>query len=710
MSFSETKPVEATSVDVDSQNAMGDFLAACGWGQAKPSILKNDSSDATQQQSATESGKARGDNGEISIQQKIPATFGSKSNSRTTATRYPASSSVVTHPKSSVTNNNPTQPPTSPPSLVSTKTKHAVPPHQDQGNPMAADKGEQSIPWAAKPTRTHGWRVSPEPSLTTLRSRGPGGSGLAVRDDEHAPREKENQHKVTECEPSDCLSTGADILSLADSASLPSVDIVTRRPPVPAKYGRGYDSPVPTASGLSVSSFHGTEDDECRCMVQPDFRGIHGPECDIIAYGNMWVKQNGLSSEGKDYYDPFHEGPLFEAYICAWIDQIIPNETKLDVKKVAKHWNSQVDTSTNTLVMPMNHPDTFPRQSEPRWGLDWRRQTWTTSLHVGREADKQRRANQASITSKPAEVVKKGHLPPTFWDPEKDPEFLKIRQAEKEARERAEAALLPLYSLCSPRTPAYLRPAKLEDMAQITEIYSWEVENGTQGLDAEPLTKENFVAIFKQAEGLGMPFLVAAYGSAKSLNIRNNTSYYTKCTPHPDATVTPNPTLVGKIIGFAYLSVWAPGLAGSVNGSSRASAQVNLYVHAEFRRKRIGFCLLDRLLMTVSERYSTASSYDFVDPKDRKMYQYVEENKRKFWRIYLNYLVKHDRDGKASNNGEIEGIRRILTETFNFSEKCRFEMSHRTPNSRPGPVYWLDSLTFEHGCFLGEKIWGAEKY
>ncbi|KAK0645858.1 hypothetical protein B0T16DRAFT_148073 [Cercophora newfieldiana] len=505
------------------------------------------------------------------------------------------------------------------------------------------------------------------------------------------PQRRQQNNLPTTCNPNiDRSSTRAEILSL-DSAPLRSPDLEAYRPPGRARNDE--DSPAPSLA--SVSSFH-IEGDEARAetSLPSDVRNNIGLQRSLKIEGNTW--ETNKFSDGQ-----FAQHSFLQPFIASWRRNIPCN---VCVANPAQEIKCDIDTTTGQFIEPVSYPDTMPILGA-KGELDWRRQTWSSVLLARRRiAVRERNGIVESYEGLATPEEKKA-----------------AAEAQRKALEMF--ANRPAYCTFSPRTLCYLRPVQPKDMEEIVEIYNWEVENGFQALDSEPLSVSDFSDIVSRTQKLGMPFLVAVYGSAKKLNLGKGSAFYTSVTPHPDAAVALDPKKLGMILGFGFLSIWEPGLTGSGLGSSRATAKVNVYVHPSCRRKRIGFSLLDKLLSTVSDRYTPTEGYDFVDPSNSPTYKTARDNSRKFYQVFTTFLVRHKfyDDGnpqlkalQAGYGDELKYIQKMLTDDFGFDEHGRFQMVHRTPKTRPGPVVWLDSVVFDTQCWLGidykNDLVDGEKY
>ncbi|KAK0718395.1 hypothetical protein B0T26DRAFT_645210 [Lasiosphaeria miniovina] len=425
---------------------------------------------------------------------------------------------------------------------------------------------------------------------------------------------------------------------------------------------------------------------------QSDIRGQIGLEHNIAINDGKWLKYNWDHPDGKDDNDLFASETYLNKFVLTWHQNVLGNvRAKLLIRNEPEHWKCDIDTDTGFLAPPIAYPDTIVDLSTQIPELRWRRHNFTSALIVRNyEIDHERRTRRGGRRADIAPIEYES------IDPEDAVRLgLVVKQPEVE---------IPVKNPITPRAKCYLRPAQKADMEAVARIYNWEVKNGLQALDSEPLAIEDFKKIFKTTQELGMPFLVAVSGSVGDLHLNDRTATYS-----PYRQILPNnrarPKKNSKVLGFSYLSVWEPGLAGGGTGASRATAKIHVFVDHASRMKKIGFSLLDKLISSVSGRYSSESSYDFVDPSANPIYKHpIRNHDRKYYQVYLNYFVKHKHRDQGleqeqkSYDDDLKWVKSLLEEKLNFSEKVRFEATHRTAKARSGPVYWLDSVVFEHTC------------
>jgi len=496
--------------------------------------------------------------------------------------------------------------------------------------------------------------------------------------------------------------TRAEIVTLNSSASLPSVGFTRHRGP-----GKRRDSKTSAAPSLPIMSDGWADaDNDDRAMetgVKHDIRNTVGININYDTTGASWHRFSW--SADKCDYDDFTGKRFLQPFIHSWRDSCLSGVTvDLLADDAIEHWNSDIDPTTGQILPPVDYPDTFPTVNNQNSGLNWRQITWTTTLLMRRRLDIKTAADHGGAI-RPGPAVKKGHDWAEFPPDMDDPEFQKARAADLE-KMLAERKPYNQYSTC---LPCYLRSAEVSDMEQVVAIYNQEVWEGLQAPDSELLSVVEFVGIYNETQKHGLPFFVAVYGDVKKLGAPVQEIRGIRGGAHPGAEASPDPGLVGRVLGFGYLSVWHPGLAGSGLGSSRTSGRVNLYVDRDFRRKRVGFSLMDRLVSHVSTRFESREGYHSLNPSGLVCGNSGEPS-RQLWRLYLSFNIKTKQ--WAGNNPQLAAEQKhyedeynvhhkTLDEVFNFDVQCRLQECCRTPETRPGPRFWLDSVLYSHVCHNG---------
>ncbi|KAK3322595.1 hypothetical protein B0H66DRAFT_210106 [Apodospora peruviana] len=453
----------------------------------------------------------------------------------------------------------------------------------------------------------------------------------------------------------------------------------------------------------------GTKISETR--TRSDIRNSIAPKHNIQDYGDKWMKYNWATDDGRDDDDVFITPSFISSFVTAWMADVPDHvyATFLE-QKFPEHWKCDVDTNSGRLLSPVEYPDTLVDLATLDPQLSFRRQNFSSSLLIRRKLG-QVGENGQTGDRKPvknrrgqAKLPRLGSVMPPASVESFGPGIPNRNKVSRVPR-----------STFSPNIPCFLRPAEKKDMGAVATIYNCEVKDGIQTLDSTPVSVQDIEDIFNTTEKLGMPFIVAVRGSARDLEPhKGNAEYsiYTQLAPYVADPLDVKQN--GTILGFAYLSVWEPGIAGNGNGSSRATARINLFVDPKYRRKKIGFSLLDKLIATVSQRFSSESAYDFVDLSNSPVYKHPLGHKRQYFHLYLNYFVKHvhkiEEDSELEReqetyNDDFVWVKKLLEEKFNFTEKVRFESVHRSNKLVQGrPVYWLDSVVFEHTCHFDARF------
>jgi len=451
----------------------------------------------------------------------------------------------------------------------------------------------------------------------------------------------------------------------------------------------------------SVSAFNLSPDDEdetkSSMSVVPDVRNTIGGAVNIHSDGQTWQKYNWGSATGRDDDHIFLSSSFVSVFINSWAEKIKCNANVrfLEVNTPA-HWKSDVNTETGELLEPVDYPDTMVDLTRILPELQWRQMNWSAELLIRRKTHRQRkfgptggRAGERNNSD--------GEVFPTPLASEEEP--VQVKEPD---------ALNPF----SPKIPCHLRPAEKRDMMAVANIYREEVLKSGQALDVDPLSDEDFARILTTCQKLAMPFIVAVAGSGRDLILPKGA--HTELSPFPQAIPTAQDLQKkGKILGFAYLSVWKLGLAGAGNGTGRVSADATLCVDHEHRRSKIGFSLLDKILTTVSRRHSSLSAYDFVDPANSPVFKDPTKHSRKYFKIFVTYLVRHKH--RTDDNRQLEAeqkdydlplvwVKKLLEDEFVFDEKVRFEAVHLTKKRDNVPAYWMDAVVFEHMCYFDPRF------
>lgn len=398
---------------------------------------------------------------------------------------------------------------------------------------------------------------------------------------------------------------------------------------------------------------------------------------------DIWAEK--ARKPGDDFLNPVYANPWIEDYVENQIDYDVHANFLYEVDSVV-HCHSDVDTFSGDLLKPYQHDYTVPDYMNS--GSVHRQMTSNASLYVKRKAIKSngRYDNPGPARPPPGWVGTPTPLSTATPEPPGP-----AKQARPVARPRAQSDP----DSFAPRIACHVRPAIREDMEGVRDIYKWEVLNGLQALDTEPLCLAEWQAILKKTQDNKLPFVVVIHGPYRSQD------------GPPRAGYGPVPLngLAGKVLAFGFLTIRQPGLAGSFDGTSRMSAKAQVFVHPEYRRKKLGHICLDKLLSTISTRYATKGGYKFVNIGDNPTYNYPRHHDRKIYSVFVEHLVPRNRvlgtNRFLPDETDLKWFERVVTSRYGFYNVGRLGATHRSRRTyEPSPI-WLDTVMFEHMCQEG---------
>lgn len=423
------------------------------------------------------------------------------------------------------------------------------------------------------------------------------------------------------------------------------------------------------------------------------------------------------SSEGKEDEDmEFSKfGGNVEACQQWLMDLPSPPKVFFLEKDIERHQECDVDTVSGFLNAPIDYPDTHidPQDKSTKKEIV-RRLNGTVELKSFVDAEKKkkkhRQAHQVADnqSEKPWATVGGGTAPgigALGFAKRDEPEY---------------RSSFPVNSLPTVARHFFLRPVQEEDLPQILEIYNWEVVNGVQALDNQPLVLKEIQRIMSHCRISEVPFIVAVAGTPAEAAARkevptpvlahrghyrvqrkgpysqynqmlhpnfksNNTSsqeekeQQTKTKPEPD-----------KILGFGFLKIPVPGLAGNIHHSvHRFEARAHVYVDANHRRKGIGRALLHKLTRCCSIYSIDMGTYEWFDPTNSRVYDVPAFNPRNYVRLFVEMA------SRSEDDPDTQWCSKFLdSEGFVFlsaSEKTR-----KLGDEEEGQ--WLDNLVWQLAC------------
>lgn len=237
-----------------------------------------------------------------------------------------------------------------------------------------------------------------------------------------------------------------------------------------------------------------------------------------------------------------------------------------------------------------------------------------------------------------------------------------------------------------------LRPAMINDMEGVLQIYNNEIKYGIQTVDTELLTLADMKTVLEGCKRDYRPFIVA---------VKRELKFDPRCWPSEEIFmeyVRMKKAQPGakeeeaKVLGFGLLTEYQAGLAGSWHGSGRYTARVHVYVDLDFRRKKLGTAILDRLLCLTSHNYVSKTGYDWVCPEDLDTYiSRASLNTRVFRRLLIETKM-------LEKDPNFDWMKRFLEDTFCFWQMSKgsgvFDDLHRT--QRGCDSAWYDAILWQH--------------
>lgn len=461
-----------------------------------------------------------------------------------------------------------------------------------------------------------------------------------------------------------------------------------------------------------------------------DIRNTVGGELDLVpkAHGEGFYNKN----QWDDYPDETKALEWRPTYCQLWVKEIEnekwPVAVFLNVEGLADE-KCDVQTSNGWLLPPVDYPNTHINPEEAQ---NTQRDVVLSSQYLRRlngsatlkmKADYHRRKrrvderegevkwedpspvvtprNQPSgqCTSRPSPAATQSYMnrspvmgeAPTIHRAERKvqhPVFGEITHVPR----TFEAERPPTYL----KIACFLRPAEANDLSQLLDIYNWEVCHGMQALDTNPLSLEDMERVFKQCKDAKTPIIVAIAGTPAEANTKREFALATRGR-YRGPQLPPQQTEVDKVIGFAFVSIPVPGLAGDTHHNvGRFSGQLHIYVTHKCRHKGIGRALLQRMTIFCS-RYAGyyASEYVWHDPKQTPTYDEAAYNWRSYSRVFINFA------SRGKDDPDTLWMSRFL-DTENFVCVSTQDKARKVGFGEDGEL--VDCLVWQHDCHDLDRI------
>lgn len=324
--------------------------------------------------------------------------------------------------------------------------------------------------------------------------------------------------------------------------------------------------------------------DAYRATEGADIRNEIAPKHKLENVGGI-IRKDPWMDEGDDDFI-FRTRRFYEAFIVDWSSKICNDArpTFLEDGSNKLHWLCDVDTETGRLRGPIEQPPTFVDMEEEmrsKPSMRDHRRNWNSEYLITRENKarnkKARRLHHARILTR-CETADPSH-PPTPATPATPPP----RKVE---------------------VNCVLRPATPSDLPGIVDIYNWEIKRGIRAWDTELVGEEDFRRVGRSCREAKLPFIVAVYHPI-DLNDPNNwpsEAMWEEFKAWTASTVDGAPQFKKReptVIGFGFMQPYDRGY-GRGKHVGRTTVQMSVFVHHEYRRKRVGTAIMDRLLTHVS--------------------------------------------------------------------------------------------------------------
>lgn len=197
-------------------------------------------------------------------------------------------------------------------------------------------------------------------------------------------------------------------------------------------------------------------------------------------------------------------------------------------------------------------------------------------------------------------------------------EYIKERKASEE--QRAESIMQAMEAVVEPPRPKvnlYLRPAVAGDIPGMAAILNWHIQNGVRTSEINPISNADMQLRLDMAKQSKLPFIVAIERTRR--NAHHKAARRSVNPNHPIQNTDPSYNGVVKdehVVGWVSAVDWS-----CTDYVECISAELELYVAHDYRRKGIGRCLMDTLMDATDPGYMREGGYDFtVAPELSHMY------------------------------------------------------------------------------------------
>lgn len=263
--------------------------------------------------------------------------------------------------------------------------------------------------------------------------------------------------------------------------------------------------------------------------------------------------------------------------------------------------------------------------------------------------------------------------------------YIALLQKDKAGAKEILQSSKPIDDAIEAATPTlniYLRPATLADLPQTAEIYNWHVRHGPRPSEVSPVELSDFQDRFDDAVQHKLPFIVAIEKTrARKSGRTKRCSNGGTMTNHPIQNINPNYQAVveqEKVVGFACAQDWT-----AAEYCERITAEVEIYVAAEYRKLGIGRCLLDKMIQISDRGYFSKGGYEFHCVPE-KSHLYSEGGGRDLHKIYIcvrtwskpaNHLKANAGNNVTDQEDDYEVWMKDWFESWGFEQEGRLKQN-----------------------------------
>ncbi|KAK5049032.1 hypothetical protein LTR84_005454 [Exophiala bonariae] len=199
-------------------------------------------------------------------------------------------------------------------------------------------------------------------------------------------------------------------------------------------------------------------------------------------------------------------------------------------------------------------------------------------------------------------------------------EYCNERKVSEERRlESIKQAMevVPTIETPRPRVNLYLRPALERDIPGMTAVLNWHIKNGVRTSELGPISEQDMQLRLDMAKQSKLPFIVAIERTRRNTQQKSARRALNPNHPIQNTGLNHNGLVKDEhVVGWVSAVDWS-----CVDYVECISAELELYVAHDYRRKGIGRCLLDSLLDATDPDYTKEGGYDFtVAPEIAHMY------------------------------------------------------------------------------------------